>query len=136
MAENHSEISHSTEFALLGVAVAVFIVAFLYTRFKYVSKNAVPESDDKTPVSGKLLANKFYVDEIYDAIVVKPLELCSQMVDSFVDSKLIGGFVSGISTVLLKISGLNKRIQNGNIEYYLTFMVIALALFLGFNLLF
>ena len=90
----------------------------------------------KVRESLELLANKFYVDEIYDAIVVKPLELCSQMVDSFVDSKLIGGFVSGISTLLLNISGLNKRIQNGNIEYYLTFMVIALALFLGFNLLF
>ena len=62
--------------------------------------------------------------------------MCSQIVDSFVDSKIIGGFVSGISSVLLKISNLNKRIQNGNIEYYLTFMVIALALFLGFNLLF
>ena len=136
MKENHSEISHSTEFALLGVAVAVFIIAFLYTRFKYVSQNAVPESDDKTPAAGKLLSNKFYVDEIYDAIVVKPLELCSQLVDTFVDSKIIGGFISGISLVLEKISGLNKRIQNGNIEYYLTFMVIALALFLGFNLLF
>jgi len=136
MAENHSEISHSTEFALLGVAVTVFIIAFLYTRFKYVSRNAVPESDEKTPYLGKLLVNKFYVDEIYDTIIVKPLEMCSQIVDSFVDSKIIGGFVSGISSVLLKISNLNKRIQNGNIEYYLTFMVIVLALFLGFNLLF
>lgn len=136
MAENHSEISHTTEFALLGVAVFVFIAAFLYTRFVYVTKKQVPEADDKTPNSGKLLSNKFYVDELYQAVVVAPLEWLSQLIDTLIDSKLLAGFVSGISVILQKVSGLNKKIQNGNIEYYLTFMVIALALFLGFNLLF
>lgn len=136
MAENHSEISHSTEFALLGVAVIVFVCAFLYTRFVYVTKKQVPEADDLTPNTGKLLSNKFYVDELYQAIVVTPLEWLSQLTDTLVDSKVLAGFISGISIVLQKVSGLNKKIQNGNIEYYLTFMVIALALFLGFNLLF
>lgn len=67
---------------------------------------------------------------------VKPLELLSSLVDNMIDSKLIGGLIAGVSTLLLAISGLNKKIQNGNIEYYLTFMVLALALFLGFNLFF
>jgi len=60
----------------------------------------------------------------------------SSLVDNVVDSKLIGGLISGISKDLVFVSGLNKKIQNGNIEYYLTFMVLALALFLGFNLFF
>ena len=136
MAEKHSEISHSTEFALLGVAVLVFLIAFLYTRTVYVSKNQVPESDDQTPASGKLLSNKFYVDEIYQTLIVSPLEWLSDVIDSIVDSKVISGAINGISVLLQKVSNLNKFIQNGNIEYYLTFMVIALALFLGFNLLF
>lgn len=136
MEENHSEISHTSECVLLGVAVFVFIVAFLYTRIIYVTKKQVPEADDKTPSFGKLLSNKFYVDELYQAVVVAPLEWLSQLIDTLIDSKLLAGFVSGISVILQKVSGLNKKIQNGNIEYYLTFMVIALALFLGFNLLF
>ncbi len=136
MAENHSEISHSTEFVLLGVAVFIFLVAFLYTRYKYVSKNQVPESDDQTPAAGKLLSNKFYVDEIYQALIVSPLEWLSDIIDTIVDSRIISGTINGISVSLQKVSNLNKYIQNGNIEYYLTFMVIALALFLGFNLLF
>ncbi len=136
MAENHSEISHTTEFLLLGVAVFVFIFAFIYTRHNYISKNRVPEADSETPSTGRVLSNKFYVDELYQFIIVTPLEWLSDFTDKVIDSKLVAGFISLLSLSLQKVSNLNKRIQNGNIEYYLTFMVIALALFLGFNLLF
>ena len=136
MAENHSEISHSTEFALLGVAVFIFMFAFLYTRNTYISRKKVPETDHETPAVGRILANKFYVDELYQFIVINPLEWLSDFIDKILDTKVISGFISFVSIGLQKISHLNKRIQNGNIEYYLTFMVIALALFLGFNLLF
>ena len=136
MAESHSELSHNTEFMLVGLVVLLFVLVVLYTRNKYVSKNAVPEEDALTPSTGKVLVNKFYIDELYDMVFVKPLELLSSLVDNVVDSKLIGGLIIGVSTLLVAISGLNKKIQNGNIEYYLTFMVLALALFLGFNLFF
>jgi NADH-quinone oxidoreductase subunit L len=136
MAESHAEMNHNTEFMLVGLVVLLFVLVVLYTRNKYVSKNAVPEEDALTPSTGKVLANKFYVDELYDMVFVKPLELLSSLVDNIIDSKLIGGLIAGVSTLLVAISGLNKKIQNGNIEYYLTFMVLALALFLGFNLFF
>jgi len=136
MAESHAEMSHNTEFMLIGLVVLLFVLVVLYTRNKYVSKNAVPEEDALTPSTGKVLANKFYIDELYEMVFVKPLEMLSSLVDNFIDSKLIGGLISGISKILVFISDLNKKIQNGNIEYYLTFMVLALALFLGFNLFF
>lgn len=136
MAESHHEIAHNTELILISVVVILFLMVVLYTRNKYVSRNAVPEDDNATPSAGKVLANKFYIDELYNLVFVKPLEALSNVTDSLIDSKLIGGLISGISSILNFVSGLNKKIQNGNIEYYLTFMVLALALFLGFNLFF
>ena len=136
MVESHTELSNNTEFMLIGLDVLLFVLVVLFTGNKYVSKNAVPDEDALPPSTGKVLANQSYIDELYDMVFVKPLEMLSSMVDNIVDSKFIGGIISGISKILVFVSGLNKKIQNGNIEYYLTFMVLALALFLGFNLFF
>jgi NADH-quinone oxidoreductase subunit L len=103
------------EIMLIGLVVLLFALVLLYTRNKYVSKNAIPEEDSLTPSTGKVLANKFYIDELYDMVFVKPLEMLSLLVDNFIDSKLIGGIISGISKILV-LSFVNGRCSNNSRE--------------------
>jgi NADH-quinone oxidoreductase subunit L len=132
--ERAIELSHTAEIGLLVMAVSVFVIAFLYTRNKYVTQGAVPESDEAQAGMGKVLANKFYVDEAYDTAFVSPIEAAGDVVGNYVDDKGVKGFVDGFGSGSNFISRLLSKIQNGNIEYYLVYMVIGVALLLAFNL--
>jgi NADH-quinone oxidoreductase subunit L len=133
-AEHAIELSHSVEIALLAMAVSVFVIAFLYTRNKYVVKGSVPEADADQQGMGKVLANKFYVDEAYDMAFVAPLESASDVITEYVDEKALKSAVDGVGTGGYGLSKLLSKIQNGNIEYYLLYMVIGISLLLAFNL--
>jgi NADH-quinone oxidoreductase subunit L len=131
--ETKHAISHSTEYILIGIAVLVFIVAFLFTRSKYVSKNHVPSEEESTGVQG-YMENKFYVDELYNTVFVKPLEGLSDILGNFFETKVISPLSFGINSVLTKLGRLNRYIQDGNIEKYLLFMVIGIVILIGINL--
>ena len=132
--EHAVELSHSAEIALLAMAIGVFVIAFLYTRNKYVVKGSVPEADADQQGMGKVLANKFYVDEAYDMAFVAPLESASDVITEYVDEKALKSAVDGVGTGGYGLSKLLSKIQNGNIEYYLLYMVIGVSLLLAFNL--
>jgi NADH-quinone oxidoreductase subunit L len=126
-------ISHSTEYILIGVAVAVFVVAFLFTRSKYSIKKHVPSESESTGIQG-YMENKFYVDELYQTIFVKPLEGLSDLFGNFVETRIISPLSFGINQVLSKIGSWNRYIQDGNIEKYLLFMAIGVVILIGINL--
>lgn len=132
--EHAVELSHSAEIALLSMAIGVFVIAFLYTRNKYVVKGSVPEADADQQGMGKVLAHKFYVDEAYDVAFVAPLESSSDAITEYVDEKTLKAAVDGVGTGGFGLSKLLSKIQNGNIEYYLLYMVIGISLLLAFNL--
>ncbi len=131
--ETQHAISHSTEYILIGIAILVFVVAFIFTRSKYVSKNHVPSEGESKGLQG-YMENKFYVDELYNTLFVKPLEGLSDILTNFFETKIIAPLSFGINTVLTKLGNLNKLLQDGNIEKYLLFMVIGVVLLIGINL--
>ena len=132
--EHTPEISASTEWMLLAAAVGVFLIAFLVMRNKYITKNCIPENDEAMSGLGKVLANKFYVDEIYDIGVVAPVEITGTVTDGLIDDIAIKGITDGIGSSPGLLSKWLSRIQNGNIEYYLIYMVVAVSILLAINL--
>lgn len=129
---NHTEIS--TEIALISVAIFVFLFGFIYSRNRYVSKGINAE----TPTSGigKVLSNKFYIDEIYNKLIVRPIEFFGDLLFALFDTLLLYGVTFSINPILKLVGRFNRKIQNGNIEYYLIYMVAAIAILLGLNLFF
>jgi NADH-quinone oxidoreductase subunit L len=63
-------LSHQTEYILMGTSVALALIALLYAWNKF-SKYEKVETEE-TGI-GKVLANKWYVDELYDKIIVQPV---------------------------------------------------------------
>jgi NADH-quinone oxidoreductase subunit L len=128
------EINHSTEYILIGIAVLIFVSGFLIARNIFVSKATVP-AENSTGLGG-ILQNKFYVDEFYNKVFVRPLEITSSVLHDLFDGLILRAFTFGIFPMLKLVGRLNKKVQNGNIEMYLLYMVIAIVLLLGVNLIF
>lgn len=119
-------LDHSTEWMLLGFSLVAILVVGYIAYHKYVRSFIVPESDiqtDQMPI-GRLLKEKFYVDELYNAIIVKPIFSISKMVMSFFEEKVIHQITNGSGQLTLFLSGAIRKTQNGFISYYLFAMAL------------
>ena len=66
---------------------------------------------------GTLFANKFYFDQIYAALIVKPLEALA-MVTAFFDRAIVDGTVDAIGQVPLAWGSAIRRMQSGLVQRY------------------
>jgi NADH-quinone oxidoreductase subunit L len=113
---------------LLGISIAYYM---------YVVNTALPEKI-ATSLGGlyTLVYNKYFVDEIYDATVVRPLiEGSTTVLWHAVDQGVIDGTVNGVGLESRRIGGVLKLIQSGNIRSYATWVVlgsVVLLLIMGF----
>jgi len=126
-----AEISHATEYALMALAIVIVLVVVLLARNKYVVKGELPLADGValSPTS-KLIANKYYVDEIYDNLIVKPLHWISGIFYRVMDIEVVDGFVNFIGKAVVWGSGSARLAQTGKIGYYVFVMVLSVALLL------
>jgi len=74
-----------------------------------------------------LSENRFYLDEVYKLLVVRPLEALSQ-VSRFADWLLVdGALVTGVSRIPSLLGQLPRPIQNGLVQFYALAMMLATA---------
>src|SRR5690606_13941577 len=76
----------------------------------------------------RVVYNKYYVDEIYDTIIRKPLDGLSNVFYKFFDKQLIDGIVNGVGTSVKTIGSSVRYLQNGNIGFYVMSMVLGIVL--------
>ena len=127
---NEMHLPESTEWSLMifTTSLAVAIIAGLY--FVYTRRSNLPVADSaQTGLTG-VVANKFYVDEIYDFLFVKPLEKLSKLFHYYLDIQAIDGLVNGVGSAVQWLGSQFRKMQNGNIEYYLLGMVAGAVLLL------
>ena len=123
--EKHA-LDHSTEYMLMGISVALALVAILYAVNRFSKKPELQEAEG----FGKVLANKWYVDELYDAIIGKPLKGISKFFNNVVERSGIDGFVNGIGNGVQYASRQLRLLQSGQAGSYILLMVIgAIILF-------
>lgn len=130
---HEGHLDHSTEMMLMGIASGIVLVLLAITYSVYVSKKSMAKSDEELSGLDKLLNKKFYVDEIYNALIVRPLEGLSSLTYNLFDRGVVDGLVNMVGKGVEKAGAGIRLIQNGNVEVYLISMVIGLILFLVFN---
>ncbi|MFN4256374.1 MAG: NADH-quinone oxidoreductase subunit L [Saprospiraceae bacterium] len=124
-------LDESTEWGLMIFTTSLAMVIIVALYFVYGKKQNLPVADAAQTGATKLLANKFYVDEIYDVLFVRPTEKLSKLFHYYADIYAIDGVVNGIGNGVQRLGGELRKLQNGNIEYYLLGMVVgAVLLFL------
>jgi NADH-quinone oxidoreductase subunit L len=129
-----AEHNNGLEWILMTVTVSLLAGLFYFSFSLFHKKNTVPPENDQYHGFSKVLMRKYYIDEIYDAIVVKPFSWLSEKLYSIVDIKIIDGMVNGIGNAIISLSRAFRLLQNGSVSYYLLFMVVGLIVILFFNL--
>ncbi|MBZ5610811.1 MAG: NADH-quinone oxidoreductase subunit L [Acidobacteriia bacterium] len=105
-----------------GVGVAGILIAYLF----YVARPGLADSFSNA-VGGlyKLVYNKYFVDEVYNATVVQPVVKGSRAIlwRGF-DAGFIDGIVNGIGARSRGIGGILRLLQSGNIRSYAAWIVL------------
>jgi len=118
----------ATEYALMAVSVAGIVVAIVVAWFKYVKQNHVPVADEgKRSVLAHLSYHKFYIDEIYDGVIRKPLDALSVFFYRILDNKIIDGIVNGLGWGTSETSKGVRLFQSGNVGFYIFMMVAGIV---------
>jgi NADH-quinone oxidoreductase subunit L len=131
--ETHHEASGNVFlFMAISSVVGLAGIAFAWTRYS----KRVP-SDEPTNALHKLLANKYYVDEVYNALIVQPIKNGSHfLLWRIVDNGIIDGIVNGVASIIRLIGGTLRRFQTGLVQSYIVSMVLGIVLFLAYYLFF
>jgi NADH-quinone oxidoreductase subunit L len=118
-------IEHSTEYILLGVSIAAILITIFYAWSRFSKK---PETGEPAGF-GKTLANKWYVDELYDSIITKPLNTLGVFSNKFIEKSGIDGIVNGTGKSIQWGSRQLRLLQSGQVGSYVLWMVLGILLF-------
>jgi NADH-quinone oxidoreductase subunit L len=116
----------STEWVLMGTTTVLIVIVIVYAVNKFKKYTA---AEPNTGIA-KVLENKWYIDELYDAVISKPLHLVAGFFKNTVEKKLIDGAVNGVGKLVSYGSRQFRLLQSGQVGTYILMMVMALVLFI------
>ena len=109
----------------MALAVAASTLGLLMAWWLYIRKPQLPEKlATFFDTAYMLLLHKYYVDDIYDALVVEPLEwISTNVLWRGVDAAGIDGVVNGTADLAQDLGGQLRRLQSGNARTYGTWVI-------------
>ena len=124
------------EMGLMAVSTLV-AVGGIGLAFFFFLQNTRAGDDMANRVAGlhRVLANKYYVDEIYDATLVQPIRIVSENgLWKGVDLRAIDGAVHGVGEIVGGGSEILRRVQTGSVRVSAASLVLGVVLILGYYL--
>jgi NADH-quinone oxidoreductase subunit L len=137
--ETGEEVHHhalSLEVGLMVVSVLIALSGILIAWYFYRKNRETPTRLGKRfPFPYRVLFNKYYVDELYDFMIVKPLKSTSEtFLWLTVDNRIVDGLVNGTGKMVTLISAGLRRIQTGYAQNYALLMALGAILLLSYLL--
>ncbi len=127
-----SGVPFGTEMILLGATVLMFFTVWFIVKNTYVNKKKQALPEEQYTGWEKLSAKKLYVDELYNALIVKTVEGLGRGGKMF-DKGILDRFVDFVGEGAEDSGKAMKRIQNGNVETYILIMSLAVGIILIVN---
>ncbi len=127
-----SGVPFGTEMILLGATVLMFFTVWFMVKNTYVNKKKQALPEEQYTGWEKLSARKLYVDELYNALIVKTVEGLGRGGKMF-DKGILDRFVDFVGEGAEDSGKAMKRIQNGNVENYILIMSLAVGIILIVN---
>lgn len=129
-----SGVPFNTEMILLAATVLMFFSVWFIVRNTYVKKKKMAVAEENYTGWEKLSAKKLYVDELYNALIVKTVEGLGRGGKMF-DKGILDRFVNFVGDGAEDSGKAMKRVQNGNVETYILIMSLAVGIILIVNFL-
>ena len=130
---HHVEEAHTIKVEALHLIVPISLSMIAVAFFVYAVKyDKIPPFMAKALKPLYLLSqNKWYVDEIYNAVFVKPTFKISQFFWKIVDTRIVDGMPNGAAWASKRAANFFSRFQNGYIFHYAFVMIVAIAFLIG-----
>ncbi|MFQ5769380.1 MAG: NADH-quinone oxidoreductase subunit L, partial [bacterium] len=124
------------EFSFMAVST---LIAFLGIGFAYLFYVSHPAMSNELALKMKriytLLYHKWYVDELYDILIVRPINFVSDVVFwRWLDIKIIDGLINNVAVFMGKCSDLLRRVETGIVQNYALSIVLGVVLLIGYFL--
>lgn len=126
IAEQH-HLEASQEWMFMGISTLLIVGVIFYAIGSYKKYQA--DASENTGIA-KLLENKWYVDELYDAIIVNPLNSLAGFFKNMVEKNVIDGAVNGVGKLVAYGSRQLRLVQSGQVGNYVLIMVLAIVVFI------
>lgn len=112
--------------AVLGASAAIYVAWYVYKKNSMVPKT----NEADLPKLQRVVYNKYYVDEFYNAVIRKPMDWMSDMGHKFIEIRFIDAIVNGMGTMVKWSGSMARYAQSGNIGFYMFTMTLAVIVIL------
>jgi NADH-quinone oxidoreductase subunit L len=129
-------VDESTELKLMGLSATVAVLGIVIAAYFWLRNRAaaVRVARGAAPIYAVLL-NKYYVDELYDAVFVQPTkQMSTLLLWRGVDVGVIDGSVNGVGALMRAASTRLRLLQSGSIRAYAASLFIGVVVLLGWYL--
>lgn len=132
----HGEGTHGEEVMVILTSIIVGLLGIWGAALFYIKRTDIPIKLGNTFKGAyKVLWNKYYVDEFYSLIIVRPLMWTAKnIVVGITDGRIIEGIVNGIPREIGKFSEVLRRIQTGFVHHYAIIMAFGVFLIITLTL--
>ncbi|MCF6150360.1 MAG: NADH-quinone oxidoreductase subunit L [Candidatus Kuenenia sp.] len=112
--------------SLMMVVSTLIAIGGIWLAYQmYVKKQELPKKlAERFALPYRILYNKYYVDEIYDAIFVNPVKKISVQLWKKVDAMMIDGSVNGVARFVTGTSNIFRFLQTGYVRNYAFYIVV------------
>jgi len=117
--EKAAHVEASLEWTLMGLSVLVGLVGVGLAYYAYIAQPELPKRVAMAlgPIY-RLVANKYYVDEIYVAVIVNPLKKLADWLAWVMDVRIIDGAANGIAALAVWCGRTLRVVQSGYVRSY------------------
>ncbi len=121
---------HSIEYVLMTVSLGVALLGVAFASSLYRVQSDTPHLfAERFSAVYRLLWNKYFVDEMYQAVIVRPIQvLSSSVLYRVVDIGMIDGVVRGISFLTMQSGAILSRLQTGIVQRYALVMIVGITI--------
>jgi NADH-quinone oxidoreductase subunit L len=132
--QNNGTLSTTFNFALMGAALFLIAVSSFGAWYIFVKRGHTPANENiARKVFARIAYNKFYIDELYRVIIVKPFLKLSDIFHDRIDTRIFDRAVEAIGKLVMKAGERIRLLQTGNVGFYLFAMVICIIIVLAFS---
>jgi NADH-quinone oxidoreductase subunit L len=125
-------VTHGMEWALMGLSVLGGLVGIFLAKGLYRDLAKAEALKQKFSGIHKILTDKWYVDELYNAAIIRPLVSFSKFLWRGFDVLVIDGFVNGLGRLSAWTGSAARVMQTGSVQTYAIMALLGLLITVGY----
>ena len=129
--------THAEEWLVMGISVVVGFAGIGLAYFMYMLRPELPARvTEQFSAVHRILFNKYYVDELYSFIIVRPaIWTAKNVLIGITDARIIEALVNGVPSAVAAFSSGLRKVQTGIMQHYATIMAAGILIIVAVMLL-